>query len=106
MHGHFLDDDPAAVCADDELAGKDVLVDEACPNDVEQGQAPESLETVRVRPTEAEEQPEQGRIGDARCMPDKGSLIGRAYGEFAPDDQIGLAGLENVDGMSVKVGVA
>ena len=39
-------------------------------------------------------------------MPDKGSLIGRAYGEFAPDDQIGLAGLENVDGMSVKVGVA
>ena len=104
--GHLLDDDAGAVGADDELAREDVLVDQAGAHDVEQGEAPEGLETVRVGPAEAEHDLEQRRVGDARRVADEGPLVGGAHGELAADDQVGLAGLEDVDRPLVEVGVA
>ncbi len=106
VHRDLPDEHPAAVGADDELAGEDVLVDEARAHDVEQRRAPEGLEAVRVGAAEAEHDLEERRVGDARGVADEGALVGGARGELAADDQVGRAGLEDLDGALVEVGVA
>jgi len=105
-HGDFLDADAAAVRADDELAGEDVLVDEARAHRVEQRRAAERLEAVRVGAAETEKQPEHARVSDARGVAEHGAVVLGAREELRADDEIGLAAVEHVDRAAVEVRVA
>src|SRR5207237_4209708 len=96
----------AAIGANHELAREDVLVDEAGAHDVQQRGAAERLQAVGVGATEAEEHLEERGIGDARGVANEGPLVRGARRQLAADDEVGLAGLEDLDRALVEIGVA
>src|SRR5262249_8889425 len=95
----------AAIGPNDELAREDVLVDEARADDVEQREAPEGLEPMGVRPTEAEEQLEHRRVRNAGDVTDGGSIVLCSLHELRANDEIGLTALQDVDRTAMKVDV-
>ena len=67
---------------------------------------PERLEAVRVGAAEAEDDAEHPRVGDARGVAQEGPVVLGADRELRADDDVGLAGLEDLDRAPVEVGVA
>jgi hypothetical protein len=106
VHRDFFDSDAAAIGANHEFTRKDVLVDQTGAHGVDERRPAKCFEPVRVGSAELEQDLEERRIRHARRVANQGPIVGRAHGKLAADDEVGFAGLQDVDRALVEVGVA
>src|SRR5262249_1255513 len=104
-HRDLANSKALAISADHELARENILLDDACPRDRQKPLAHERLEAVRVGAFEAERRAEQAVVREARDVARVRAVVARASEELRSDHHVELAGVEELDGATMKIGV-
>ena len=104
-YGDLLDAKIHALGADDELAGEEVLVDDAAVDDLEEAVALERLEAVGVGAGEAEQDAQHAVEHGGGELAKGGALVGRGGQGLGADDHVVALVLELGQRAHIEVGV-